>query len=242
MFKNIQFTVPQGKVSFDFRGKHNIAVVGTTSLNLIHVMELLLSRDFTSNLKTKDTVYNFEYSDIKDAVLTLDSGIIAGQGGRVVTQGNIPAIHCIRYTKRGNIRSYLFTDKVCNASVCTDLTSYTSVISDINWYRLITLVNKFIGVEVVSLHDNNLVFDFVSDYKYTIETQKFIYLLLAECFLTPALAKRVLLLGDIDLLDINSQIKLIKYINRINGDSYCISTANISLDDACNNNISVLSI
>lgn len=245
MFSTIKFTANDKKISFDFKNKSNIIVSGVNKLNLIYALEMLLSSTFNKDIATKDIVYGIKYADITECALTFDNGaIIFGKNGRIAKQGNVPNIHCIRHTYNGIIRSYLFSDYSCNAGISNSLTSYSPILSDNDWFRLCAITNRYLGVDVVSLENNKLTFNFSSDIKYSIDAQKFVYLLFAECMLTPEGFKRVVLLGDINILDKSSQVRLIKYLNLIRNQSCSISTINVSFDDEeiKNNNITVLSI
>lgn len=242
MFRNIQFTINKHKVSFDFKGRQNIVVSGSNKMNLIYCMEMLLGKCFNSDIGTKDAVYGVTYSDISDCILTFtNDSMIAGKGSMVVSKGVVPKIHCIRHSGEGTIRSYVFSDELCNANIGLSLTQYSRVLSDVDWYRLITLTNKFLDAKVVDVKNEQLEFNFIDGYKYSIEAQKFVYLLFAECMLTPTGFSRVLLLGDIPFLSEDDQIRLMGYLSSIRYHSCSISTINISLDKV-SENISLLSI
>ena len=244
LLKSIKMTVNNKKISFDFKNKRNIILSGTNKMNLICALEMLLSSDFNNNIATKDAVYGFNYADITDSILVFSNdSLLAGKGGRVVKQGNIPKIHCIRYTKNGTLRSYIFSDVACNASVGKSLTEYSSVLNDTDWFRLCATVNKFIGKNIVDIYNGKLLFNFATDIEYSEEAQKFIYLLFAECMLTPDDFNRVVLLNDIDLLDKSAQLKLLDYLDSMKNHSCCISTVNVSFDDiSSKSNIALLSI
>ena len=242
MFKNIVFTINKHKVSFDFKGKPNIIVSGSNKTNLIYCLEMLLGKCFNTDISKKDATYGIEYSDITDCMLTFtNDSIILGKGRSVVSKGNVPKIHCIRHSNGGTIRSYVFSDELLDANIGLNLTQYSRVLSDVDWYRLVTLTNKFLNAPVVNVCNDTLEFNFLSDYKYSIEAQKFVYLLFAECMLTPTGFQRVLLLGDIPFLTEDDQMRLIGYLSSIRYHSCCISTINISLDKVTEN-IALLSI
>lgn len=242
MFRNIQFTINKRKVSFDFKGKQNIVVSGANKLNLIYCLEMILGKSFNTDISTKDSVYGIKYDDITDCMLTFNNdSVIVGKGSMVVSKGAVPKVHCIRYSSGGTIRSYVFSDELCNANIGLDLTKYSRVLSDTDWYRLCALTNKFLGINIVDVKNEQLLFNFVDNYKYSIDVQKFVYLLFAECMLTPTGFSRVLLLGDIQFLSNDDQIRLIGYLSSIRYHSCIISTINISLDEVTNN-ISLLSI
>lgn len=242
MFKNIQFTINKHKVSFDFKEKPSIIVSGLNKMNLIYCLEMLLGKCFNTDISTKDAIYGIKYSNISDCMLTFMNGsIIAGKGSMVVSKGLVPKIHCIRYSGESNIRSYVFSDEFCDANIGLNLTQYSRVLSDIDWYRLVTLTNKFLDANIVDVKNEQLEFNFIDGYKYSIEVQKFVYLLFAECMLTPTGFSRVLLLGDIPFLSTDDQIKLMGYLSSIRYHSCSISTINISLDKV-SENISLLSI
>ena len=218
-------------LSLKFPDKKSIILRGTNNVQIIYIMECLLSNDFTGYYKDLDRKYGYDYKDIGTSDLIFDEGRLQGKDKVISTWGKTPNIHCIRYLRNGNFRSFLCSGDIAFSELYTNMTEYSNVIPYTSWLRLCSMVNSFIESNIVDIVNNKLIFNWDENCEYSIEAQKFIYCIIAECFLTPKGYYRVLLLPDIELLNKSSQIKLIEYLDNIVGHKMTLSTVDVQFND-----------
>lgn len=197
---------------------------------IIYLIETLLSREYTDYYAKVDSNFGFQYMPLsKISVLDFTNGKIIGKNSTIRVNGEIPKIHCVRYVRNGVIRSFL-CDNSEHAGTCLlnyNMTRYTKDVSDAVWYRIIEIVNKFLGYKAVELVDKELRFHFTTT-KYSVEAQKIIYMLISECVLTPENYLRVVLLSDIECMTEEQQIDLIMVLDNLKGHEMLISSGNIN--------------
>lgn len=217
----------------NFPDKKSIVLRGFNAIQVIHIVECLLSQDFTGYYAELDKSYGFNYSQVTGlSSLIFNSGAILGKDKETQVQGIVPNIHVIRYLNNYTFRSlYLTTVAGTYAPLYNDMTKYSHVIQDVQWVRLLALVNNIVGFELVKLENNEIKFSFNTNSEISIEGQKLIYSLLAECFITPEGYSRVLLLPNISILPKNIQVKFLELLDDINGHTLTLSTADINPND-----------
>lgn len=224
--------------------KKTILLRGTNSLQAIHTLECLLARDFTENYSSMDGQYGYHYEEKKGtSQLLFDTGSIYGKDLATRVDGKIPNIHCIRYLKNGFFRSFYVTNETVNADIDICTTEYNpNILSVSEWFRLIASVNNLIGAEVVKLEGTNIRFNFKEDLEWSIDAQKFVYLIIAECFITSDNYKRVLLLPDIEILTSKQQIQLLELLDNIKGHWVTFSSGNIDFKDVTSEAVTSLNV
>ena len=235
-------------INLDFSKKAVLVLNGMNSDDIIYRIECLLYNDYTSYYLKYDNTLGFNYSVFdEDSVLYFNNGshIIGTASKRIITTKNtLPKLHCIRYLQKGEIRSFITTDSDITGkkSIDYDTTVYSSDISQNIWFRIIETTNQYLGKKFVELKDNKLYFDF-SENDFSKEAQKFVYLLISECYLIPKDYKRVLLLSNIELLNNSQQVRLLELLGNFSSHDICISSARINISDCSDNtNISFLNI
>ena len=75
------------------------------------------------------------------------------------------------------------SDTAHTLSLYANLASPNLKVSAKTYYRVVSIVNRILGSDVVSYSSDGLAFAWADD--ICIEAQKLVYQLVAECFLTP---------------------------------------------------------
>lgn len=236
--KSIKTEVNGHPIVVNFPDKKSIILRGQNNLHLLYVIEMLLSSDYTEYYKDLDKNYGFYYKNVSGlSQLMFTNGSIVGKDKKIYINGQVPKLHCIRYLKDGEFRSFLFSDEIGYSEIYNDMTEYSTIIPDTAWIRLCTLVNNLIGSEVVVLNNRHLEFNWDNNSEFSIQAQKFIYMIFSECFLTPKGYLRILLFPDIDILSPKQQVNLIESLDNIIGHEMCISTGDIAFSDVAENSV-----
>ena len=224
--------------------KNTVLFRGTRSLQVLHTVESLLSRDFTDYYVDVDKQYGYHY-DEKQGVsqLMFDTGSIYGKEHVTSVDGKLPNIHCIRYLNNGIFRSFYITDNIKVTYIDACMTDYnTNVIPLTDWYRLFAMVNNLIGSEIVVFDGQHIRFNFNENSDWSVEAQKFVYLIIAECFITKDDFKRVLLMPDIDILYPTQQIRLLELLDNIKGHELTLSSGRIEFKDVTSNAVTSINV
>lgn len=233
LLKSLNTEVNNRALQVNFPDKKSLILRGTNALQVIHIVECLLSQDFTGYYAELDKKYGFRYDNVYGlSSLVFNAGAILGKNKETQVQGVVPNIHTIRYLGCYTIRSFYLTNVAGTyAPLYNNMTRYSHVIQDIRWVRLLALVNNVVGFELVKLENEQLKFNFVENGEIGVDGQKLIYSLIAECFLTPDGYSRVLLLPDMNILPKNIQVRFLELLDDINGHTLTLSTANIIPSD-----------
>lgn len=219
-------------INIDFQGYKLIKLSGDTSNKdtFLYTVERFLARDFDSYYDDIDKNLGVNYKNIDGtSTIQFSSGFCSVTNGKIEIRGNYPKIHCIRYSGKDRIRSFLIDSEMHNSIIGTDMTVYNSVISDSKWNRLISIFNKTIGYEVVKIDllSRKLLFD-IHDYcDWSEKDIKFLYLLLSESILTPDGYTRVTLLSDMDFLLSEQIYKLIDALTSISRSEMIIFSSDL---------------
>lgn len=218
----VKTTIGGRDLSVNLPDKKSIIIRGRNSEYFITIFESLLANDYTNN------VYKREEGVSK---VIFREGALVGKDKSVFMEGKIPKIHCIRYLDSGRFRSFLISDEVSYSELYSDMKKYSGIIPEAKWIRLCEIVNSIVGFNLVYVVDKKIKFCFSDVSEFSIEAQKLVYLLVAECFITPKGYRRILILPDIDLLNGRQQALLIEHLDNIIGHDLCISSGNISVND-----------
>lgn len=212
--------------------KKTILLKGSRSVQVLHTVESLLARDFANYYIKADRKYGYNYDELGVSQLLFKSGSIYGKNGIVKVEGDIPDIHCIRYLKGGVFRSFFITSKLKSTNIDYNLTEYSPNLMPISdWFRLFATVNNLLGSEVVTFDGKHIRFNFQEGSDWSIEAQKFVYMITAECFMTKGSFRRVLLMPDIDVLYPTQQIRLLELLDNIRGHELTLSAGRIEFKD-----------
>lgn len=239
LIKSINTEISGRGVQVYLPEKKTIILKGVNSLHIIHILECLLGQDFTGYYWELDKQYGFRYNEVSGvSSVVFNAGAILGKDKVIQLQGVVPNIHVIRYLNGYTFRSfYLSTTVGADTTLYSDMTKYSHVLQENQWIRLVVLVNSLIGFEFVRLDEESLKFDFRNDADISVDGQKLIYSLLAECFLTPDGYSRVLLLPDMSVLPNDKQVRFLEVLDDIKGHTLTLSTAKISASDVKENSI-----
>lgn len=230
LLKSLNTEINGRPLQVNFPDKKTIILRGSNALQVIHVVECLLSQDFTGYYSDIDKVYDYYYQKVTGvSSLVFNAGAILGKNKETQIQGVVPSIHVIRYLNDCKFRSfYLTTVAGTYSPVYNNMTKYSHVIQDTQWIRLLALVNDLVGFELVKLENEELKFTFNENSEICIDGQKLIYTMLAECFLTPDGYSRVLLIPNIDILPTKVQVRFLELLDDINGHTLTLSLADIN--------------
>lgn len=229
LIKFVSMSVDGGKKGVEVPDVKTVIIRGRLKNRFLNVVESLLAMDvsgYNAQLDGQESIDDEAYILFKD-------GGIRAKDGVAELQGVVPPTHVIRYAGSGDkFRSFYLSPTLSTYSpVYTDMRKYSHVIVDSRWYRLISIVNDLLNFEFVRLEDGNLSFSPRSDMPVSVEGQKFVYMLMAECYLTPENFKRVLLLSDIPSLDTATQLKLFQRLGVIPGFGVIFSAAGVEFTD-----------
>lgn len=242
MLKSISLKYSDGKeYLFDFKAHKSLILYGTHALDILYSLESILTAELSNNISVKDKVYKINYSNISDIYLQfMNDSFMIMTSGTLIKRGNIPQVHVIRYSGNGNIRSYDFTARNVASKIQYNLFEYSSVMSETQWLRLISVVNMYLDFKFVDLVDNELRFTLDDSKGYNLEECKFVYMLFGELFLTRGM-DQIVLLSDIEFMTKEHQVKLISYLSSILRVNSVVSTMNIDYTDISKtNNIPVV--
>lgn len=232
-FKGIKTIINEEEKAYRLPDKKTVILQGENKDNILYLVETLLSRDYTDYYAKIDGNYGFSYFPLsKISVLEFTNGKIIGKGNTIRIKGEIPKIHCIRYVRDGIIRSFLCDSYGSDEGkiLTENLTRYTDDIPEAVWSKILKTVNDFLGYEMVLVKDKELHFNFTPT-EYSVSAQKLIYLLIAECFVTPSSYLRIVLLSDIEYMTIEQQTELIKVLDNIKGHEMLLTTCPIIQDN-----------
>lgn len=232
MLKSISLKYSDGKeYSFGFKSHRSLILYGTRALDILYSLEAILTSELGSNISTKDQVYQINYSNISDIHLQFTNGsFVIMSSGALIQRGNRPIVHTIRYSGKGNIRSYDFTARNVDSNIDNNLFEYSSALTEVQWLRFISAVNLFLDFNFVELVDNELVFRMNETTEFTEEECRFVYMLFGEIFLTKN-KNQILLLSDIEFMTKEHQIKLISFLTNILRVEFLVSAMNIDYSD-----------
>lgn len=234
LLKKVSTVINGQTVDVNLPNKKTIILRGRNALQVMFIIESLLRQDFTDYFRQLDSQYGFNYLEPEGtSYIMFNDGIVMGKDGAIQFQGVVPNIHVIRYLGASNkIRSSYMTEVMnTQANTEVDMTKYSHIIYDAQWIRLVASVNTILGFEFVKLENEQLHFNFDNTKSIGIEGQEIIYLLIAECTLTPQGYSRVLLLPNIPYLDAKTQVKLLEVLDNFRGHSLTLSLANIQPSD-----------
>lgn len=222
-------------VNLDFQSYKLVNLSGTKESKdtILYLLERFLARDFGSYYDDIDSNLGVNYLDIKGtSTLQFTNGVSTYSDSKLSQRGMLPNIHCIRYARKDRVRSFLLDSEFNTEVIGTNMTRFTSVISNSKWSRLEKLANNLVGYDFVKIDVKNrkLSFDIHDFDSWTEEGIKFIYLLLSESMLTPDKYTRVTLLSEIELLSYEQVIKLIKTLSAVSRNEFIVFSNNISSD------------
>lgn len=246
LIKGVEGNIDNHKVSIVFPDKKSIILKGTYSLELMYLIESLLSNDMTGYYAKADVEYGISYKEIgANAQIAFNDGLLYSKDQSVFTKGTVPIIHIIRYLTDDKFRSIITGDETIKGcgSIYSDMTKYSTILNYPTWQRLVFLTNSLLGYDMVSADNNTLKFNIVEGKNnWSGKAQKFVYLLLAECFVTPKNVHRVLLIPKIDILSKEQQIRLFSVLDNIKGHSLLLSNLDVKFNDLTGTSIQLISV
>lgn len=233
--KKLSTFIDSRMINIDFQG-YKLACLYGDKCNkdtILYTLERFLAYDFGSYYDEIDSNLGVNYKLAEgSSTLQFTSGILSCSDASITQRGTLPNIHCIRYVNNDRIRSFLIDSSNSNEVIGTNMTVFSSVISDSKWNRLVALVTKLIGYEFVKLdiRKRKVCFD-IHDYNdWSVEQIKFVYLLVSESMLTPDNYTRVILLSEISLLSDRQVSELIKTLNSISRNEMIIYSNELAND------------
>lgn len=209
-------------ISLDFQGNKLVCLSGAKENkdSILYTLERFFARDFSSYYDDIDKNLGVNYKNIEgSSTLQFTNGFLSYSDSKLQIRGTLPNIHCIRYSGKDRIRSFLISSEDKSECIGYNMTTFSSVISDNKWNRLVTLFNKLIGYEVVKLDMKirKLSFDIHSFNDWSEDAIKFVYLIMSESMLTPDNYVRVTILSELSLLNsrqVNDVIKTLSSLSR----------------------------
>lgn len=182
-------------------------------------IEALYMNDYTGYYNTYDKDMGFDcdlFTGSADITFT-EGGSLSGKlTAPVKVEGKVNDYHLVRLLPDGSIRSLgkrSNADEV--ARISTNMLHYNNALSGVEWQKLAVSMNRIFDSSVIEVGRNTLKFN-TMDIKV-----KTVYLLVAECYLTPVDTQRIVLLPDInkmlgsDLILTHSLLSELSKINRL---------------------------
>lgn len=232
LIKRIKTYINGNELVFNVPNKKSIVLRGSNGLQVIYVLESLLSGDTGHYNFDLDKQYGFNYQQLGVMhEVQFNDGIITGMDRVVHTSGRIPRVHVIRYLSGVVFRSFLMADGSDAVSISQDMMHYSKAVPEALWQRIFIVTNRLLGFQYVARGNEGLEFRVSDDCGWSQEAQCLAYILIAECCLTPEGYHRVLLLPDIKCMTGKQQASLIETLDNIQGHSLCLSCGTITYDD-----------
>lgn len=233
--KNLSTFIDNRMININFQGNKLVSLSGDESNKdtILYTLERFFAQDFGSYYDEIDSNLGVNYKKLEgNSTLKYVSGISTYSDLKLQNRGTLTYIHCIRYINKDRIRSFIIDSNVTSEVIGTNMTVFSSVISDSKWSRLATLVNNLVEYECVKLDikSRKLSFDIHSYKGWSEETIKFVYLLISESMLTPDKYTRVILLSEIDILSTEQVAKLIKTLSSISRNEMIVFSNNLPND------------
>lgn len=233
--------------------KKTVILRGTHNVSVLFAVESLLNFDMTNYYLERDKSKGYHYAvpDGECYISFGDTGRLVGLGGKVTSQGNVPKIHCVRYLRDeagGSIRSFIISEEGDTPyQLSTNLTKYSVKLPDSSWFRLTSMVNKVIGFDFCELRarggNKEVYFKYDDAKTISVDGCKAVFMLLAECFLTPEGYHRIMLVPEIECLEAKKQLALLDALSNVKGHALTLSTVGVSMMDVADyENMSYLSV
>lgn len=237
LIKAIKTEVNGKQVSVTLPDSKTVILRGRLSMHILYVVESLLSSDCTGYYADIDSQFGIKYEALDGlSQIMFNNGYLSGRDKCVMAAGVVPNFHCVRYIGNNvhQLRSFLLASDGNLNCLDHDLTKYSSVLADTQWIRMMAIVNDIVGYEMCELKEHKIKFNMDVDSDIDEDTRGLIYILVAECFLTPPNYHRVLLLPDIIGLYPDTQVKLLDSLDNISGHTLTLSTARVQPADIVN--------
>lgn len=233
-FKQITTNLNGNFVNIMLPDKKSIVLKGDKDTKdcVLDVIKAILGCDYTGVMSENFNRNLF----MSSSSLVFTNGELFIKDKAVVRKGKVPRLHYVEYAGGITIQSFLVTESTENTLIGFDLTEYTPLISSEMWLRLITMVNRVVGFEFVSLTNETLSFNFDTSIMSE-DALKVIYLLIAESFTTPEDYLRLVVIRDFGCIDKNKMGELIEVLDNIRGLEMVICTADIQPDSLSKNSI-----
>ena len=210
--------------------KKAVLLTGTYAFDILHLFEHIYGMDIPDNFAEIDAGYGVSYRVFTGA------GYIDWQGMKAYTdkdvvkhERGVPKFHIIRWVCGNTIRSYCMSDTAHTLSLYANLASPNLKVSAKTYYRVVSIVNRILGCDVVSYSSDGLAFAWADG--ICIEAQKLVYQLVAECFLTPQGYQRLILLPSVPFIDKDLMLRLINALINIGGHRLLLSTLKAGIMD-----------
>lgn len=177
-----------------------LKVGGVYADEVIFLIESLLAHDFTDNFANRDVAYGLRsHTYSGTSTLRFTDGELIGGGGIVKEIGKLPDIHCVRNLSQGCVRSFILNTEN-DHRIGKDLLSYSDVLSKKQWFRLASVMNALLNFKFVEFDGSSILFNKTETEEWSDKVLMAVYMLVAECFVTPVGTTRVVLLSDMSFL------------------------------------------
>ena len=143
IIKGLEANINGIDIKTQFPDSSIIIVKSAFALDVIHIIECMLTYDFVSVYDLSDKqAYNIEYKKITDtAKLFLKDTDLYVRNSSVIATDKNPLIHTIRYLKKGIYRSTYTSDDKKTPKIVNDFTVYSDIFDYKTWCRIIETVN-----------------------------------------------------------------------------------------------------
>ena len=237
LFKQLKCNLNDRTVSIDFKEGSCQIINSSYILEIMHILETLIIGDSVGYLQDYDRSLGCYYSNNDESELIFsNNSSVRIFNRKVFFNGEIPKIHCVRHISNAKIRSSLLNGSIIEEPTNVDMTKYSNAITDQQWLRCISLMNQLIGSDIVDLSSNrtllrNSFYRGMARDDINLDVQKFIYTIVAECFLTPDGYKRLVLLPRLEFLGTRLALDLIKTLGKISKHELLISDLKVTTKD-----------
>lgn len=200
MFKELIYHTSKGKYKVTPNRASDIKVfmlcgVDTLTRNQAEeTIEALCMLDYSGHYNSVDKTRGFDCEPFAGSpVMTFTDGSLQGYtiGNNVTEKGDLK-YHIVRLLPDGTVRSLITQSD--DEHIGVNMLQYNTSVSSADWQRLALNMYHIFDERIIDISDNQLRF-LRMDIKI-----KVAYMLLAECYLTPSWAERIVLLPDINAM------------------------------------------
>lgn len=242
--KGLSTTVNGRFIDLNFSGKPIIVLDGSGAVQTLYTLESLLAYDYVGLFAQNDDVFGYYYEDLEGkSILRFSDGSLMGSKQMVKADGRVPKLHCIRYMCGSIIRSFYVDEDTEYSGIDVDLTKYSNRLSMTSWYRGTGLLNNVLGYDAAIFNNGDLQFDFKELDFADVETQRGMYQLTMECFLTPDNFTHILLIPEIAIKDNKITAKFLDMLSSISNTEAVFYGKSLSLSEfKSTNEVEILSV
>lgn len=231
LIKQLTTVIDSKFINLSFEDSKVVLLSGANGEQILFTMECLLANDFTPQYAQQDAQQGYAYkpfNGLSSLQIGSGGGIVLGTNLTVQKRGKMPQIFCVRSVGTAFTRCFLISDE----DFKTNLSDRLSVSEERGKVeRLISTFNELVGYNALSVLNDSITVYLKETDKFTVELQKYIYVLFESILKTPVGYKTVVLLSYIDELSDAYHTRLIEMLCTFSCVDCVFTTADIVVDN-----------